>query len=305
MTRNFNLKILSVTAAILASLYVNSDANITVRTVRVPVDYPNIGADKVIVSEINKEVNVTVRGPSFMVSRFESSAPIFKAQIPTNVGSRYSVKLSKDSLDILPPLEVIEIEPDEFDVRFDIKSSKEVEIEIPTVGQLQNKLKISKIEIRPSKVSVVGADTVVKRTRAIFTEQLDLDSLNITKPGDSDTVTLKLTSPGIGTTLEPTSQVDVTVFSSLPPIRKTLKGVKVNFRGKDQALVSPATVSVEVSGAPNTVKELKADSIKLFVREGKNGAASTALSDILWEAPEGVEVISITPSQATIRYSKR
>lgn len=302
MTRNFNLKILSLTAAIIASLYVNSDANITVRTVRVPVDYPNIGADKVIVSEINKEVNVTVRGPSFMVSRFENSTPIFKAQIPTSVGNRYTVKLNKDSLDILPPLEVIEIEPDEFDVRFDNKSSKEVDIEIPTVGQLKNKLKISKIEIRPPRISVVGAESVVKRTRAIFTEQLDLETLEISNAGESDTIALKLTSPGLGATLEPTSQVDVTVFSSLPPIRKAMKGLKIEYRGKDSASISPTSASIEVSGSPTIIKELKSDSIKLFVKDSKNGGSS---SDISWEAPEGVEVISISPSQVSLKNSKR
>lgn len=304
MTRNFNLKLLSITAAIIASLYVNSDANITVRTVRVPVDYPNVEADKVIVSEINKEVNVTVRGPSFMVSRFENSAPIFKAQIPTSVGNRYTVKLNKDSLDILPPLEVIEIEPDEFDVRFDNKSSKEVEVEIPTVGQLKNKLKISKIEIRPPKVSVVGAESVVKRTRAIFTEQLDLETLEISKAGDSDTISLKLSSPGLGATLEPTSQVDVTVYSSLPPIRKTIKSVKVEYRGKDTVALSPSTATIEVSGSPGSIKDLKSDSIKLFVRENKNGNSSFT-SEVSWEAPEGVDVLSITPAQVMLKYLKR
>jgi len=304
MTRNFTLKVISLTAAILASLYVNSDANITVRTVRVPVDYPNVGADKVIVSEINKEANVTVRGPSFMVSRFENSGPIFKVQIPGNVGNRYTVKLSKDSLDILPPLEVIEIDPDEFDVRFDNKSSKEVEIEIPTVGQLRNRLRIGKIEIKPSQVSVVGAESVVKRTRAIFTEQLDLQNLDINEAGESDTISLKLVSPGLGVSLEPTSQVDVTVVSSVPPIRKSLKGVKIAVRGGEETSASPSSATVEVSGAPAVIKDIKAENIKLFVKNGKS-AGTVSLQDVLWEAPEGVEVVSITPPQITVKHGKR
>lgn len=93
--RNHGLRLLSLLIALLLSYLVSRESNSSVYTFAAPVvptcDYPG----KVITGLVGREVQVTVRGPSFLVARLPLSPPAFRVALPTELPDRYTIALSR------------------------------------------------------------------------------------------------------------------------------------------------------------------------------------------------------------------
>lgn len=256
--RHLGLKITSVVVAILAWMFVTSDSNITKRQIIVPIEFRNINTDKVIVSELSKEVRVTVRGPAFLVQRVENSPPVFKVEIPKTTNTTQRIVLKKDSLDVPFPLEVTDIEPSIIDIHLDNIIQKKVPIKVSLDGTAPKELRVKSVTAEPERVQVKGGERALRRIKEIETEVLRLDELDFDLKGEVLKIPVSLITPIANVTID--SQAEVNIVTEPVIVKRRFN--KVFVKGEEHS------ISFEIEGAAGIVNNL--DRIEgSFDEEGK------------------------------------
>ena len=85
ITQHLPLKIASLFIALILAYAVHSAGNASVVSLYVPVEIKNIPDDKVVVSPTKRSVQITIRGPSFLIGPIASSPPSLRARLPDEV----------------------------------------------------------------------------------------------------------------------------------------------------------------------------------------------------------------------------
>lgn len=245
--RHLGLKITSVVIAILAWMFVTSDSNITKRQVIIPIEYKNLNSDKVVVSDLNREVRVTVRGPSFLVQRIENSPPVFRVEIPKTTSSSQRIVLQKEALDIPFPLEVTDLDPNTFDVQLDNLIQKKVPIKVALDGAPPKELLLKSVSPEPERVQVKGGERVLRRIKEIETEVLRLDELDFDLTGGAIKIPVSLITPIANVTLD--SQAEVSIVTEPVIIKKRFNKILINGETK--------SFSFEIEGAQGILNKIE------------------------------------------------
>lgn len=297
----FALKMLALLISLLIWWFVNGENNITVKTILVPVDFKEKPSEKVIVSDLNRQIKVTLRGPGFLISKVEASQPVFKVIIPQNVDTKYTATFSKYDLGISPPVEVMDIDPASIDVYFENLIRKEVDVSVPRVGTLNEGLRLESMQVVPEKVTIVGVDSELKGVKKLETESLDMREFGLENAAKPHTRSLHLKVPGKFSSIPSGDQVEVHVQVAAIEISKVFTGIPVEIRSVATELlkISPNKVSVEVAGPKKAVENLGKDQIFPFVRFYP-GIQLTDTAGIQVELPKGVSLSKVDPSEVSV-----
>jgi len=293
--KNLSLKFFAVAAALALSYYVNSETHLSVIGFSAPIEVSHVPEDKILVWPLTPKVQVTVRGPSYLVSQVATSNLTYKVEIPDGIGADYRVELQKGELKIPPSVEVLAIEPAQLDFSFDNKIQKEVPVVVPRYGNLPEDVKLVSMEVKPPTVAVVGPEGVLKKLVSIETEPVDFRSLR----GD---VSKKLgfRDPGSLMTVSPSS-VELKVQISAVDLNRELQNIPVEVRGVSgiSYVISPETVSVEIAGKSAIIDTVREEIIVPFVKVGPGTKKRDKLTVGL-ELPEGLRLKKITPAEVQI-----
>ena len=111
ITQHLPLKIASLFIALILAYAVHSAGNASVVSLYVPVEIKNIPDDKVVVSPTKRSVQITIRGPSFLIGPIASSPPSLRARLPDEVRDRAIVNFQPIDLNLPRSIEVLSIEP--------------------------------------------------------------------------------------------------------------------------------------------------------------------------------------------------
>ena len=295
------LKFLALIISLLIWWFVNGENNITVKTVLVPLDFKEKPSAKIIVSDLNRQIKVTLRGPGFLINKVEASQPVFKVVVPPNVDTRYTATFTKYDLGITPPVEVMEIEPSSIDVVFENSLTKEVDVVVPRTGSLIEGVRLESIQTVPEKVLVVGTESEVRSIRKLETEPLDMREFGLDQAGKPLSRKLRLKIPGKYTQVPSGDQVELQIQVSAVEIQRVFTGVPVEIRSISNELfnINPRRVSVEVAGQKKLMEGLTKDQIYPFVRfyPGLNWDETVKIQV---ELPRGVSLQKIDPAEVSV-----
>lgn len=207
MVKNLSLKLLSVVIALLLSLYARSQLNSTVLSFFVQVQLDKLPHDRVIIWPINRQAQVTVRGPSYLVSELVASPPRFKIDMPKDLGDEYVVALNKGALTLPSSVEVLSVEPSEMNLVLDKLVTRVVPVMVSSLGEVEKPFKLVSIDSYPDEVRVTGPETELKDLSRIVTSPVDLRKME-----GSFEVEVQLKSPGSLSQIEPqVSKVKVNI----------------------------------------------------------------------------------------------
>lgn len=293
---NLGLRLLSLIIAILLSIFVNSENNITTAQITVGVEVRDLPADKVIIWQLKKQVDVEVRGPSFLVSRLASSPPTLRVKLPEETGARFIAQINKSDFDIEPPLQVVSISPPEISFTIEKKITKEVPVKVPRIGQLKADLRLNDIKTSPDSVIVVGPESEIKELQSVMTAPVDLKEIR-----GAESFELPLRIPGKQTELSQNA-VKVQIDAHALDVPKSFERVPVELRmsARDGFRVAPETVSIRVIGIRDVVQDLQPSSIIPYVRVTPEIAQTAQELPVQVEVPQGVTVVSIEPKTVHI-----
>ncbi len=288
--KNLHLKIFALCAAILLFRFVTSEGNSSVMGFFVPVEVKNIPHDKVLLWPLSPQAQVSIKGPSFLVSSVVASPPTFKVRIPADVQNRYVATLSKSDLALPPNVQVLSIDPGEIQMSFDNLVQRELPVEFATIGALHAGLTMEKLQVTPDRVLIRGPESRLRELKEIQTEPVDLRDVDQAFAKD---VPLRL--PGSLTELS-VQQAHVTFSVSEILESKIFPAVPVELRSTsgEKLLLPVSKVSIEVRGPVARISTLKPEEIIPYVRVQRDTRIPGAL-EVACDLPKGLSVVKIDP----------
>ena len=250
--KNFQIKLLAVIITLILYIFVNSQGNRAEITLIVPVEFKNLPADKFILLPTKRSAEVSLRGPSHQIDAVKTSSLSFEVTLPEVIGDQMSISLNSDQLYLPSSVEAFYIHPLKLDLVIDDLISKNVSVEIPMLGEMNSSYKLIGLSAEPKTVEISGPQTEVSEIENIQTLPLDVRGVK-----ESGSQTVQLRNPGSYTTLEPSS-VDVSFDVANLAIEKTFKklAVTVRSKGSDSIVVTPKTVTVELSAPRSAMKKV-------------------------------------------------
>lgn len=293
--KNITLKLFSLLIAAMLAYYVHSDSSEGVVAITVPVELKGLPADRVVTAPFPRQVQLSVKGPSFLLAQLFSNPPSMRVKVPPDVGAHYQISFSKSDVTLPAGIKVISIEPPTMDFTFDTLIKKNVPVQLLQTGTLKNGLKIADTVIAPSTITISGPQGEVGSIKSVETEPIDLKEItsDIEKTLDVKKVGrwTEFSASEVHVRIDLVKEQKERSFSNLPVEIRTLQ--------KQALELQPASVSVEISGPKEVVEGLSEEAIVPYVKLGpddeldKNYAVSVDL-------PRGVSVVIIEPGKVKV-----
>lgn len=307
--KNLGLKSLSLLIALLLYLFVHSQSNISQRSFGAPVELLGLPASKMVLLPVSLQAQVTIRGPSFIVDDVWRSAPAFEVLLPSDVGGRYEVILSEDTLGLSPGVEVVKIEPSAIQLILDDRVEKSVPVKIDTRGHLPDTVRMVGSTSNPGTVLLNGPASEIEDI-----DQVETYPLNLAQLTQSSQTELQLRNPWRYVRLRPgrvSVRTEVTVISSELTFDKL--PVEVRMRGGMIGTSVPNEVSVTFSGPMEMLRELPTSSVVPFVVVTKEmvagfeekGNVAKGEVPLKVQLPPELSLVKVVPDKVRVEVSKK
>lgn len=294
--KNLGLKSLSLMIAILLAYFVNSESNTSVFSFVVPVEIANLPESKIVLLPSLRQAQVSVRGPSFLVSRIAASPPVFKIEIPPDAGNRFEVALQHDLLALPSALDILSIEPSSMEFVFDNLIKKRVRVDVPQLGGPDAGMQITQILATPAEVELSGPQTEISEVSYVETSPFDVRDLRA-----SERRVLKLRPPGKYSQVDPKEvEVVVGVVSKMSTRLFERLTVEVRAAGGGAYALAPSFLDLlEVSGAQDAVSVLKPEQVVPYVKITSAEEVNKTVK-VSVELPEGITIVRLQPDSLKV-----
>lgn len=296
--RNIPLRLLALAIAVFLTLYVNRDGNRVTFSFFVPIEIVNPPKDKLIVRQSAVEIQATVSGPSYVVSKIPESPPTLKVELPDTVGPYYKAALDEHALSLEPSVELQSLEPKEIDFSFEKRATKIIPVVVAQTGILNPDLRLQSISVQPDKVEIVGPESEVSRILSAETyPPIDLSEL---KGGVSRVLELKIPAR-LAKPMEDRASVSVKIGQAAE--ERKFAEIPIQLRavpGRSFA-IKPTQVNVEVSGPKALIEDLKRADIVPFIRPPEGDDWRGGDLQVSVELPDGLEVVSVEPASISVQ----
>ncbi len=176
--KNWGLKLFSLLIALLLWLILIPEEKITSeKTLTVPLELHNIPPEMELVERPPSSVDVTIRAPQRLINQVNSATVHAVLNLESARIDQVEYPLNKNMISILEGAEVRDIHPSQVNLR--LERTKEIMLEVVPniIGELNEGLKIEKIEVIPSQVPIRGPESEVQENYKLRTSPLDVSSL--------------------------------------------------------------------------------------------------------------------------------
>lgn len=298
---DLSLKAASLLIALLLAYGVHRAGNASVVSLLVPIEIKNPPEDKILVKPSKRAVQVTLKGPSFLIGPVASSPPPLQAKLPDDAGEKVSVSFTAGDLSLPRSVEVVSIEPAQMDFTFEPVDRRDVRIEVPRLGQLPAGLVLEGIEVTPKSVTVKGARSEVRQLKALETEPVNLSDLS-----SSTDISLAVRSSNSSLSLSVKSVTARVVIGQVPSQRQfTERPLEVRLaQGIEKFTVHPTNVAVTISGPPDAIVKLAASDVVPFIRLSELPEAEALKIKVQVDIPNALKVVSVEPATVSVEPSR-
>jgi YbbR domain-containing protein len=296
---NLGLKLLSVSLAAGFFVFLRGSER-EERRFDVSVTYLEPGSDarRVLIKEPPNELSVTLRGPRTMLDSL--SRELGTVTLDLSSGHESEIALRPTMIPNVPDgVEVVQIFPARFDVRWDDIVSRELPVSATRVGDVAPGHTVAgQVVVTPETVEATGPRTIVDLMQFARTDAFDSTDLG---EGFHERA-LPLILPPQGVTFSVGS-----VLAGLQVTReqKTVgfKLVKVEIVGLPEASTKPEFVSVKVTGPPEIVSDLSIDEVVPVVQlpaEIDVTKKGSKLLRVSWAFPGAL--VDIEPREVLVKW---
>lgn len=193
----------------------------------------------------------------------------------------------------------ISIDPGNVEVSIPIEKTKAVSVEMDLAGEPAEGYKINGFSLEPKEILITGNQQALAGINSLKTEKIDITGRTADVSGevglvvpkgieivnDSDKVNISVDIEKIVT-----SEITIGNFEYL----NLSQGLELDSVQEE--------IVVTVRGAESQIRDA-AKNIEFFI-DLKNATEGSNTLDVLWEAPEGIEVLNVLPNQAVIVLKK-
>ena len=296
--KHLGLKLFSLAIAIVLSYIVNGERNSSVVSFAASVELRNLPDSKVLIQPSRPEVQVTVRGPSFLVRPLPGASHSFIVRLPRGeVPDKFSAVLQQADLALPPSVEIMRIEPSQVDLRFDSMASKSVKVEVPRLGQLSTGLSLENISVKPEEIEIRGPKREIDVIRSVQTYPVDLRSVD--KSSSLPSI-LRLPASVIGAN---NGEVVITVKVAAAFEEKRFDGCAVEVRSTPGVMapeITPTNVDVVIRGPEKLIRSITEKQCTPYIRVLTN-APDASEADVKLDLPEGVLLDRTFPARVKLK----
>jgi YbbR domain-containing protein len=182
LTHNIGWKILSLLAATVVWWNIANDPDLAA-FISAPVQFRNYPNDLEISSPVVDTIDVETRGPAGQLRDLRSahlSAVIDFSTVKTP-GERTFTLTSKE-VQLPKGVELVRTVPAQLRFTFERRATRELKVDVPTSGVLQQGLALSSIEVYPPTLTITGPESRVRAASNAVTDSIDLRQIT----GDSE-----------------------------------------------------------------------------------------------------------------------
>lgn len=259
---------------------------------------PSSEARRVLIKEPPNELSVTLRGPRTMLDSL--SRELGKVTLDLSSGHESEITLRPTMIPNVPDgVEVVQIFPARFDVRWDDIVSRELPISATRTGDVApGHAVVGQVVVTPETVEATGPRTIIDLMQFARTDAFDSTGLG---EGFHERA-LPLMLPPQGVTFSVGS-----VLAGLQVTREqktvSFKMVKVEVVGLPEASTKPEHVSMKVTGPPELVSELAIDEVVPLVQlppEVDVTKKGSKLLRVSWAFPGAL--VDIEPREVLVKW---
>jgi YbbR domain-containing protein len=170
--QNAGLKLIALLLAIALWRVVSRD-QVAEMELRVPIVFRNVPQNLEIDSASFTEAQIRVRGPGRLIHRLRSTdvrAEIDLAAV--RPGSR-TFDLTSHNVRVPDDLEVVQIIPSQFQLSFDDRMTRSVEVRPRVTGDFAEGLHVAKVIADPANITIMGPRHRVETVEAATTDPVD------------------------------------------------------------------------------------------------------------------------------------
>jgi hypothetical protein len=253
---NLGIKLLSLLCAFGLYAFIHGPENAQ-RTFSVSVLslMPPDAANRQLLTQLPTAVGVTLRGSRAQIDGLHA-ADVGTLLLDLRDGKKTEIELDAPMFDIPTGLSVEQIIPPTIRMRWDDVITRSIPVQVPHTGEPAAGLTLKAIKVEPHDVEARGPRALIEVLQFAKTEPFDLTGLGegstrrpIPLDRPPNLVSYKL--EGVSAVAEVTRKLT----------RRSVGKLKVEVVGATRATTNPPTVTVVVTGSPEDVERVSAESI--------------------------------------------
>ncbi len=176
-TRNIGWKILSLLVAVLLYTLVIGEQDM-VTSISVPIQYKNIPRDLELSSDVVGNVHLELRGPSNRMTPASLSETVVVLDLISVLRPGDRTYTIGQSTILLPSgVTFSRAVPAQVRLHFEERVWREVPVRVQYSSSPAPGYQIDKVDVRPSRLRIVGPESRVNQVNHVDTDSLDLSSL--------------------------------------------------------------------------------------------------------------------------------
>jgi len=178
LKKNWELKLLSLLLAIILWIVlIPEEKTFAEKTLSLNLELINLPQDVEVVEKSDTTINLKVRARKRVIN--ELTPADFLAELDMSKASIYQEEYPIDASMIKAPpgVEIVSFSPVYIHIK--LEKTKKVEMEVvPTIiGRLPENLRLVKVEVTPSKVTVSGPESKIRPRDKVITSPIDVSTL--------------------------------------------------------------------------------------------------------------------------------
>lgn len=266
----------------------------TETTLNLNLELVNLSSNLMITSEVPPNLQVRVTGPRSIIRGLSQSRLVHTVDLAGVKTGNHSVALGPSAFSFPRGVIVSRVQPNPLTLTLAATVTRTLAIQPSLTGAPPEGFEVKSVKVRPDQVTAKGVASELENLKAVSTLPIDLSNLSgpVTLATDLDFKNLHLTLKEQVPIL-----VDLVIAEKI--VKRTLAGVQV-YASPQTAKLSPATVTVTLTGPFRRLKELKPSELLATVNAQnlKPGRHNLRVSV---QVPEGLRLETLTPPTVTVR----
>jgi hypothetical protein len=179
----------------------------TIVALNVPVEYVGRPTAYEILDTSNDEARLQLYGSSALVRSLRPGQVQVQVDLSKATEGKNTYPMTLDNIVLPPGVFLHKVDPPVIEVTLDRHFTKELPVQVNWVGKLADNLSITKVNVVPERISVVGGSKTLESVNTVYTAPVRLDTLS--KSG-SLTTTIVLTPASLRVAPQSSERVVVT-----------------------------------------------------------------------------------------------
>ena len=169
---NFGIKLISLLLAVGLWFVVARDPIAEVE-IRVPIEFRSLPENLEIDSASFTQAQIRVRGPERVIHRLEATDVRAEINLATVRPGQRTFDLTARQVRVPQDLEVVQIIPSQFQLSFDIRTTRTVEVRARVTGTFAGGMRVAQVIADPSNIMITGPRRRVEAVESATTDPVD------------------------------------------------------------------------------------------------------------------------------------